>query len=879
LEVMGVNSSATINGTFPLSGALHTLNSSLTIGKATVSRGIDDPNTSATKEVGVTDYTFASVKATADSAEKVRIHSLRWNQSGSVSASDLANLKTYVDGVAYDVTVSADGKYYTADFGSGLVIDKGMSKEMSIKGDIESGSGRTIIFDIYKSTDLYVTGETYGYGITPTDDSSAAPVAKASIVNSAFTTGTPWYNNVVVTVSNGSLSVSKATSIAAQNISENVANQVLGGFDIEAKGETISIASMIFQVVTSGTGMPEDITNISLVDGNGSVVAGPVDGDGDDVNGTITFSDTVTIPVGEGTYTLKGQLGTAFENNETVHVTTTPGDDWTTITGETTGNSITATPATLLQSNTMTLKAGTVSISVSDSPVAQNIVGGAQGFTFANYQFDATASGEDVRFTSLILELAAVTSPEYLTGCQLWDGSTALNTGPNKKDPASTDTAGDITFTLDSGGVTIPKGTVKTLALKCDLSSSADGETYLWDMVNGTTQTGTGLNSGTEITALSTGAGQTMTAVSEGGLVMSEDSGSYSIAAAGTTDVTLGSVKFTGTNENITLTKVGLILTAASSTPSNLNQVTLWDGTTKVGSAIFTGDSYYATSTLTGTFTVPKDGNKVMTIKGDLAEIGTTGVGTQGALLIVNAVTENSSTQGVGAQSGGTVTATAGPTAFDGVRVFRSYPTFAQISETTTTGLTGGATNLYKFSVAASAGDGEGIGIGKFTLNLSTSTDNSTTGSTTISDLKVFAYTDAGFSVEVDQAANNTAYTEGQIVTGFTPGAVNDLTLINPLQIPAGETYYFKVVGTVTIASGTGTSANNWVKTEIVGDSAYPINSARLLDLFADVDPTDDDFIWSPYATTTSAKATHYDWTNGYKVSGLDGMEYSQINQ
>ena len=890
LTVVGVNTSAAVTGSLPIEGTSHTMNSSLTIGTATADRGIDDPNTSATKEVGVSDYTFAAIKVTAGSAEKIRIHSIRWNQSGSASATDLENLKTYVDGTAYDLTVSADGKYYTAIFGNGLVVDKGLSKQISIKGDIIGGSGRNIVFDIYKTTDLYVTGETYGYGITP----SAGSTGSASADGSAFLTTTPWYDNAHVTVSNGTLTVSKATSVAAQNIAEVVANQVLGGFDVEVKGEAVSVASIVFTGTIAGAtgGEWADVDNVTLVDANGSVVAGPVDAtettaDSTETDVTVTFSDTVTFPIGKGTYTLKGQLGSDFVNDQTIVFATDPDDNWTTVTGQTTGNAITPSPTSAVTSNTMTMKAGSVAISVSDNPVAQNVVGGAQGFTFANYQFDATASGEDVRFTSLILSLTSSDNPEYLTGCQLFDGSTALNTGSNEKNVASTvadATETDITFTLDSGGITIPKGTVKTLALKCDLSSSATSETYLWDMTNATDQTGTGLDSGTTITvANTTGAGQTMTSASAGVLTVAEQTGVYAIAAAGTNDVTLGSLKFSGTNEEITLKKLSLALTDASSTPSNLDRVTLWDGTTQVGTAVFTGTSNYATSTLTSDFVIPKDGNKIMTLKGDLAEIGVTGVGTQGALLIVNYNgSDLSGTQGVGDQSGETISSTSGTSStFDGIRVFNSYPTFAKISIPSTS-LSTGTEDLYRFSVTAND-SGNGIGIYKFTANISTSTASATAGTTTVTNLKVYAYTDSGFSTGVASAADGTAYsTAGIVVANIATvnSGDNELVLEYPLAIEAGKTTYFKVRGDISFTQGT--SPSGFVKTKILGDTAYNVNSARLLDLADTIDSdTNDDFIWSPYATTTSSATTHYDWTNGYYVTGLpsDEMEQSTISK
>ncbi|MFH0846416.1 MAG: peptidoglycan-binding domain-containing protein [Patescibacteria group bacterium] len=864
LSVVGVNTSATVNGAFPIVGTSHTLNDSLTIGTATADRGIDDPNTDATKQVGVTGYVFSSAKVTAGSAEKIRIHSIRWNQSGSAAAGDLENVKTYVDGTAYATTVSADGKYYTTSFGSGLVVDKGLSKEISIKGDIASGSGRTIAFDLYKNTDIYLTGETYGYGITPGN-------------GSGFSATTPWYNASVVTVSNGTLTVSKAVSVAAQNVSENVANEPLGGFDVEVKGEAISVASIVFTgTVSSGTGKGEDITSITLVDANGSVVAGPVDAVGTGTTATVTFSDTVTFPVGKGTYTLKGKLGTDFDNDQTVVFATIPGTNWTTVTGQSTGNSVTPAPAGAITSNTMTMKAGTAVINNSASPVAQSIVAGAQGFTFANFQFDATASGEDVRFTSLVLSLTAASNPSYLTGCQLFDGDTALNTGSNIKDITA---AGSNTFTLDAGGVVIPKQTLKVLALKCNLSASATSESFKWVM--SAAQTGTGLVSGTTITtAVPTGSGQTMVATSGGTLTVEIGNGSpsYKIAAAGTTDVELGVLKFTGTNEDILLKKLGLELTAASSSPSDLTRVTLWNGNTQVGTATFQGTDY-ATSTLTGTFLIPKGQSKDMIIKGDLALIGTDLVGTQGALLKVNYDGGDLlATYGVGAQSGTTIYSTsASDTNVSGVRVFRAYPEFAKITVTDTTLVSRDDMTLYKFSVTAkdAAGASQGIGLSQLVVNVATSTASTVSGTTTVTDLKVYAYTDAAMSNTVS------GFTNGLLATALATIANgdNNIGFTSLLNIPAGTTYYFKVTGDTTLTAGTGTFSGS-VSTKISGDSAYPAIAGLMAAETTVAGDTNNDFVWSPHATTTS-EAAHIDWTNGYNVTGLpaDGSETTTISK
>ena len=239
LTVTGINTTSTVSGSFPITGASQTINATVTLGTAVGSVSSYDPGTTATKPIGTTGYKFTGVRITAGSAEDIRLQSVRFYQAGSAGSGDLSNVMIYVDGVAYPTTVSADGKYYVANLGSGTVIAKGLAKDVWIAGDITgSGSaGRKIDFDIQKNTDIYVTGETFKYGI---------------IASGTITTATPSLNGSEVTVSAGSFtSVTKATSVAAQNIAINLANQVLGGYTTDISGEAISVQSQVFHIATS----------------------------------------------------------------------------------------------------------------------------------------------------------------------------------------------------------------------------------------------------------------------------------------------------------------------------------------------------------------------------------------------------------------------------------------------------------------------------------------------------------------------------------------------------------------------------------------------------------------------------------------------------
>ncbi len=863
LSVVGVNTNGTVSGSLPISGAMHTINATLSIGSMTAAVGSEDPNTTALnssttgKPIGTTGFTFGAIRLTnTGSAEDQWVKSIRWNQSGSASASDLANVVTVVDGTSYPMTISADGKYYTVVFpGNGLEVQKGLQKEFTVKADIVNGPARTISFDLYKATDIYVVGETFGYGITPTASATAA-IDDAS----QFTTGTPFFSGTVVQVNAGTVSsVSRANEVAAQNIVELSPNQPLGGFAVDIKGEPITVASLTFGFDISGTEDATDLDNITLVDANGVVVAGPVDGTtGTGTDGKVTFTDTVTFPTGRMVYTLKGQLSSSFANGDTIVATTTPSDYWTNVRGTITGNTITLTNSAV-SANTMTVRAGSVVLSIAGTPAAQTIVAGATGQTVSAINFDATQSGEDVRFNAAKFRFTeSLTTTDDLNNCAAYDGATRLNSSSVTLDTDAT----DFNFSFDTP-LLVAKGTVKNVAIKCDIPSSITGGTFSVGFTSAVTFTGTGVTSSQTITPTSstaaTQAGNTMTVASGGALTVALDSSSPSatLAAAGTSGVTLTALRFNGTNEDMKLDRIALQMSngAASSSPDNLTQVTIWDGATQVGTATFAG-TRFATSTLSGNVIIPANGFKVLTVKGDLAGIGTGQATTTNGLVIEVDYdgSDSTGTRAVGQQSGTTInTSSTTDTDTSPVRVYRSYPTFAVI-DVPTTNLVSGENIIYRFSITAS-NTGFGVGIDEITANIATSSISA------LSDMELYAYTDSGFSSPVS------GFTGGLLAEINSGGNVTtgnksfDLGT-SELQIPAGGTRYFEIRIDATL-SGSGTEQ---ISTKIMGDTGSSVGPT--LTVAASTAVSAANFVWSGNATTTS-ESTHLDWTNGYAVPGL----------
>ncbi len=540
LSVVAVNSSSTVAGSLPITGAQHTINSSLTIGTATAAVGVDDPDASKSKEIGTTGYKFQAIKITAGSAEDIRVKSVRWNQSGSASASDLSNVKLTFDGNTYTPTVSGD--YYTFNFGSGVVIKKGLSKEMVLSADIVNGSASTIIFDIRKDTDLIVTGETYGYGITPT-----ATAGSASSSSSDFTSSTPWFDGVTVTITGGSFnSVSKSNAAPAADIAEQVADTVLGAFEVDIKGEPITVESLKFDTVTTDAdsgGETVQITNVVLTDQNGTVLAGPEDSTSYTIGGTdtdvLTFS-SVSFPTGVTTMYVKGQLDSNWESDDKIKLKTDPSSQWTNVVGDNTGDTISTSAMSAATANEMTVKTVAMTAITLSQPVARSVVKGAKDFVWATGSLSTSDSGEDVKVSAVKIQDVTTSAADVndILNVEIWADLTSATSSrgdvyetkvSNTEQFDASAAGADVTlnFVLDNQFV-IAKNSTVNIAVVADLSASAVGtvgtDKHTID-IDAVTASGVTTSADASDTSV-TGGGQAMTIASTGAVTVSLDSSS-----------------------------------------------------------------------------------------------------------------------------------------------------------------------------------------------------------------------------------------------------------------------------------------------------------------------------------------------------------------
>lgn len=323
----------------------------------------------------------------------------------------------------------------------------------------------------------------------------------------------------------------------------------------------------------------------------------------------------------------------------------------------------------------------------------------------------------------------------------------------------------------------------------------------------------------------------------------------YQIVSGGSTGVTVGAYRVRANGESIQLTKATLVLNFDTAQSGDVTQYYVYSGSTLLGTGVMTNGNNTAYVTFASPLVILKDGLATLTLKADIAPIGTTQPGHSGSLVKVM-MTEVS---GTGATSGSSIKTTqydGGWNDYAGVRIFKSYPTVA-LAPLPSTGLEDG--RLIRFSVTASpSGD---VQVGKFSFNQSCANVSMTEGA-------LYGYADASFSNPIPgYAAGRLAiFPGGCFSSTFNLAPVPPVSTPSPIVIPAGQTYYFEMRGTLS-----GVSNSSAITTALLGDKFAQNAMATGPDAFVS-----GGFVWSP-DTLSVAAYTDKDWTNGYGVQGFSG--------
>lgn len=873
--------SGSVSGSLPIYGNTQTLNGTITIGTAAISRGSYTNATSSSIEVGKQDYTFFSFQVNAGSAEDVLFSQVSVYQEGTaVLGDDISGFGLYKDGTKVADGV-VDGKYVSFS-GLNTTIPKGQTYQYQVKADVEGGSVRTVDLGIYRTTDLLVKGLTYGYNITPTYTGTGSSWTSATVYNK------PVLSDNQFTVSNGTLTVERGSTVGSNNIS--IGNdQTLGSFKFTVKGESIDVTALTLTIVSSATGTIEDaLDNVKLVNSAGSVVAGPTDLTSNAL--TIAFSDTFTLPVGETELKVVGNLVTAggWATDNTIYARLNTAASAITATGVTTGNSITAGPATAINTNTQTIKGPYLAVSRNTLPANGTVIAGAQDVLLGSWTLDATNSGEDIRVTSLLFA-ASSSDATNLTVYKGVFGGTGVALSPINDAPTVADGATS-TFAFDEP-IVIAKGTSQTIQLVGDINSGATANNSVqFGLTDATAASNPsvvayGVSTGNRATlSLTADNGATLTYSAAGAVTVSTyNNPTNAIVRAGATGVTMGSVKLDAQYENLDLDQLivyvadGALTGTAAGNYQDILTVYLYDGSTLLASNAIPSTGNYTFNFANGTLTVPKDGSKTLSLKADFGAINQN-VDDSPATPAADVKLGFGGTDGfkfTGNASNSTATETYNGSTTSAMVLHKAVPTvtYSQSGNTlgAATALANGAPDVFAFKVTADSAGSEVL-LYRASFEVATGGDGAwTVTNCYLKDSDGNTVGAATTPTVVDGASDFVTYLFNN--PDISVSATKEALIVSP---GTSETYRLNC----TIA-GAGTGDN--ISVALVGGTASSTPAAshgtpaaagqNTADAWGALDRGA--FVWSDNyknrgIATDNANATAWgQWYNGYLVAGL----------
>lgn len=568
-----------ISGSFPLVGATMTIVSGTSaLASSTidvlVSTGSSTLNVDPNSEQEITKFRVKELS----SNESLKIYKWMLYNYGNAGQGDYTDVQL----VAQDGTVLATaqpmGQYVTFDLSANpYVIDKGLTKDFTVKAKLVGGTTKTIKLVVYNNYDVDFRGGTTNVSILPS----------AGTNDTSFPIGNQWN---VTTIGSGTISLNRSTDSPSNSVTPGSNSIVLAKYDVKPTGENYELRQIIF-----GISQTTALSGSVVVKVNGAVVYSV---------GASTFATngaTATLSLSSYPVLTAGQVS-VISIEASVPSTATGSDSYTVksfnlqqakrlVTNDILSNGDSGLTTSALDGLAIAVKAAKLVVTTLATPVANSVVAGTNGYEYADIQLNSQSGGEDVKVTAITITGTASNLTE-ISNLVLSTDSTVANALPTTNSTATN--AATITFNF-TNPVVVARSSPVTLHLLANAVSGSNTHTfYVASSTSAVTATGvtTGnsLTNGSDITFA--GSGQTMTHVTAGKLTLSLVSGSGAspsqnqVVSVGTNDGVYFAVKMSSQYETQKITSLKLTASATvAMATTTLTNIRLFDGTTQVASA------------------------------------------------------------------------------------------------------------------------------------------------------------------------------------------------------------------------------------------------------------------------------------------------------
>lgn len=604
---------ASVSGSFPMAGNLMSTAAVSDLGHLVFSSYTVIPTSVKADQADVTLWTL-SVGA---SAQNMEIRYLKFTMVGTISNTDIQNIRLELQGTQVGEAVDQIASDNTVVFDmtdSPLVINNGQTKQLSIKGNMNGGSGRVFKFTIQQSANVVLYDANYGVYVTP----------NITNVSTAFSVIQPTTGNGT-SVSSGTLTLGVATDSPTGNIPDAATSVTLAKFSFYAAGEKVKVESL--SASSTATGNNEALLNLKmLLDGTqvGSTVTSLTCNGS--ASASFTFGSTFVIPAGETKYLtlVADTTNTNFAPGDTVVVALETGSN--NAVGQTT---LTAISTTAQNGRTLTLAAGTATVAKNTSFGDRNSANPSGTVSASEVQiasFIITAgSGEAIDVSQIVLQDDSGTTQMGDNFQNLKIKHDGVQVGSTIASLDNSGTQATYTFSPPTS-IRVEAGQQYVINVFADIKSSVSNSAInLEPVIRYYSTTATGVTTGSTASDANAIALQQAYISAQGSLTITLDTDSPLAhqLILGSTDVELVKFKFAANAaEAIDISQVvlnDLILNLGTGTIKNLK---IYDGEDQVGQTIdLTSEN---ASTTYGAFAgislvIPKNGSKIITVVGDVS--------------------------------------------------------------------------------------------------------------------------------------------------------------------------------------------------------------------------------------------------------------------
>ena len=863
---------SSVKGVYPITGNLMTLATGTLAGVEW-----NATTTPAAADVDPQDGYTVFQNSVIVTTRAVDMNRISFRKTGSVSNTDLQNFKLYVDGMQVGTTqqLAADSlnqSYVTFDLTSAPKRLEAGTRVIKVLADVIGGSSLNFTMNLWNVADVTVVDTQYG-----------ANVLSDLISNAAFTKRSTGQQDI----NSGTLTITKMSDSPSGDIVDASSNALLAKFQLKAAGEKVKIETLYISArvnTASVSGLMNGAIYANGVQIGSTTTLYDPDDSGNDYTTFNLGSSLIVEPGNPVVLTVRADVydtGTSDTTNSIVSGSTIQVG----IEGASTNNNATGlvsattldVPAADITANSLTVAQGTLALSLDPAYTAHAVVAPLTNYKVGDYNLFSSTS-EAVNLSTITVVIDEVSS--YATNLYVKYGTVMTSIKPT----VAATNSWSINYTL-AAGVTVP---VEIYMDVSNLMTSGTGTVQL--DIDSTTVSSAVTADSAQVTS------QALT-YTTGTLAKSFASTPQNQVVSGNQEVEIGRWKFDSSYQTYTITELKLDPDVASTASDNaedvIASVTLWDGTTQVGTAQSFNNINTSGSTggyfFTGlSFVIPASTSKTLTAKATLAVPSATG-GTSG-LRIVPSLTWVEYQDPDGAIS--TIDA---DTDGNSTYVYRTIPTLSKVEIDNSGTISNGAVyDLFSMKVAApSAGP---IYVKQLKFDVAWS-DGGTDDELTLESMKFFkdgvditasvTIADEDLGISAEDAASLVSENTSKIIVTWD-GATEDTIAASTSTVYTlqGVPQEFRLDGATDTASdsvaisfspdaadvGFGSTTVDFIgflntdSTDQIGSQLGLFTSATAS---TSAQVTDVDFIWSDgsaVAHSASTTAGTGDWTNSYLI-------------